>query len=249
MSTMPPRSSSLRRWGCVLGMLIAPWGFAITNLCYALAIRHGGSEDTGADTLALFGAHPTLVRLGVTAGMIGCILLVPAVLGLFRLAPSGQVRGGRAVTVGGSLMIAGYICYFAVLQSSFVVLAMAELGGDQSAYAAALDASQADPWPLWVFLLFVLGNLVGTLVLAIGLLLSRSVPAWAAVGIGLWPPLHVIGLVFFGNEVPQVIGAVLQAVGFAGCAITLHRLSDWRPVAAYHAAKQPYVTSRDVGRA
>ena len=82
----------MRRWGCVLGMLIAPWGFAITNLCYALAIRDGGSDATGAEAIALFGAHPLLVRVGVTAGMIGCILLVPAVLGLFRFVPSGQVR-------------------------------------------------------------------------------------------------------------------------------------------------------------
>jgi hypothetical protein len=140
------------------------------------------------------------------------------VLGVFRLAPAS-----RAVLVGGSLMIAGYICYFAVLHSSFIVLAMAELGGDPVRFAAAIDASQADAWSLWVFLVFVLGNLAGTLVLAVGLLRGRSVPVWAAVGIGLWPPLHVIGLVFFGNEVPQVIGAVCQALGFAGCAAQLIR--------------------------
>ncbi|TQJ06989.1 hypothetical protein [Lapillicoccus jejuensis] len=35
--------------------------------------------------------------------------------------------------------------------------------------------------------------------------------------------LHVIGLVFFGNEVPQVIGAALQVVGFALCARELAR--------------------------
>ena len=39
----------------------------------------------------------------------------------------------------------------------------------------------------------------------------------------MWPVLHVVGLVFFGNEVPQVIGAVLQAIGFAGCAAVLLR--------------------------
>ena len=48
-----------------------------------------------------------------------------------------------------------------------------------------------------------------------------AVPVWAALGILAWPPLHVIGLVFFGTEVPQVIGAVLQALGFAGCAAVL----------------------------
>lgn len=74
-----------------------------------------------------------------------------------------------------------------------------------------------------MFLLFVLGNLVGTTIVGIGLLLSRRVARWAAIGILCWPPLHVIGLVFFGNEIPQVLGAALQALGFAGCALTLAR--------------------------
>ena len=214
-----------RRWGCVVAMLLAPWGFAIANFCYAVAIRHGVSDSTGAESIALAAAHPLLLRVGVTAGMVGCLLIIPAVLGMFRLVPAS-----RAVLIGGSMMIAGYVCYFAVLQASFVVLAMAELGGDTAAFAAALDASQADPWPLWVFALFVLGNLVGTLVVAIGLLRSRTVPIWAAVAIGLWPPLHVIGLIFFGNEIPQVIGAVLQALGFAGCGVTLARQPRTRNV-------------------
>ena len=118
-------------------------------------------------------------------------------------------------------MIAGYVCYFGVLHADFRTLAMAEHGGDPALFASVIDAGQADLTTLWVFLLFVLGNLVGTLVLAVGLLRSRTIPTWAAIAIGLWPPLHVIGLVFFGNEVPQVIGAVLQALGFAGCGLTL----------------------------
>jgi hypothetical protein len=56
-----------------------------------------------------------------------------------------------------------------------------------------------------------------------GLLVSKSVPAWAALGILMWPVLHVVGLIFFGNEVPQVIGALLQVIGFAGCAAVLLR--------------------------
>jgi hypothetical protein len=90
-------------------------------------------------------------------------------------------------------------------------------------FAGVIDAGQSEVWSTWVFAVFVLGNLVGTAVLAAGLLRSRAVPVWAALGILAWPPMHVIGLVFFGNEVPQVIGAVLQAAGFAGCAAVLLR--------------------------
>ena len=71
--------------------------------------------------------------------------------------------------------------------------------------------------------LFIIGNLLGTALFAMGLLVSKAAPAWAALGILMWPVLHVVGLVFFGNEVPQVIGALLQAIGFAGCAAVLLR--------------------------
>jgi hypothetical protein len=214
-----PRTSGVRRVGSSVAMLLAPWGFVITNACYAYAIRNGGSDETGADALALTAAtSPLLLRVMLTAGMIGCLLLIPAVLGAFRLAPDS-----RLVFFGGSAMIAGYACYLAVLSGTFTTLAMVAHGGPMAEYAAVLDARDAEPWTAWLFLVFVVGNLLGTVLFAVGLLRSRAVPMWAALGILAWPPCHVIGLALFGNEVPQVIGAVLQAIGFAGCAAVLMR--------------------------
>lgn len=207
-----------RRVALALAMIIAPWGFVITNSAYALAIRDGGNEATSLDALALYAAHPDLVRIAVAAGMIGCLLLVPAVLGVFRVAPAS-----RLVLVGGTLMVAGYVSYCAILNGSLFTLALAQAGEPVGQFAGVLDAAQAEPSGTIVFGLFVIGNLVGTALLAVGLLVSRAVPVWAALAVLAWPPLHVIGLVFFGNEVPQVVGAVLQAVGFAGCASVLLR--------------------------
>jgi len=213
----PASLSGVRRIGGALALALAPWGFLVANGAYAWAIRNGGTDETGADALALSAAHSLLLRVALLAGMVGCLLLVPAVLGAFRLAPVS-----RLVFAGGSLMIAGYVCYFGVLTTSFGTIAMAERGGPMADYAAVIDASQADPFAGWIFPLFI-GNLLGTALFAIGLLVSKAVPAWAALGILMWPVLHVVGLIFFGNEVPQVIGALLQAIGFAGCAAVLLR--------------------------
>jgi hypothetical protein len=199
-------------------MVAAPWTWLVTNTAYMLAIRDGGTDETGADSIALAAAHPTLLRVATVAVMLGGILVVPAVLGTFRLAPRSTL-----VTVGGSLMVAGYVCYAAIVASGFTTFAMAERGGPLADYAAVLDAAMADPWGVWAFLLFVAGNLGGTLLLAAGLWRSRAVPAVAAALLASWPVLHVIGLVSFGNEVPQVVGAALQAAGFALCALTLRR--------------------------
>jgi len=213
----PESGQRLRRVGGALALVLAPWGFVITNATYAWMIRNGGGDETGADALSLAAAGPDLLRLGIVAGMIACLLIIPAVLTALRLA-----RQSRLAFVGGSLMIAGYVCYFGVLLSNMIILAMAERGGPIADYAAVIDASQADLSTAWVFPIFIVGNLLGTVFFAIGLLRSRIVPVWAAILIMVWPPLHVAGL-FLGGEVLEVLGAVLQAIGFAGVAAAVLR--------------------------
>ncbi|WP_405088764.1 hypothetical protein [Microbispora sp. NBC_01389] len=202
----PPRA---RHVPLALALFTAPWGFVVANAAYAWATRDGGSDSTGAEALALTAAHPGEMRLSTVAAMLGSLLMVPAVLGARRLI------GDRSRTLGflgATLMAAGYICYFAVAFAGITGTVMAERGGPVADYAAILDGAQNDPSVIWVFLLFVLGNLVGTLLLGLALLRARVVPLWAAAGIMLWPPLHVIGLVA-GTEWFEVAGAVTQAVG------------------------------------
>jgi hypothetical protein len=207
----------VRRLGGALALLLAPWGFVIANASYAWMIRNGGSDSSGAEALVLAATGPDLLRLAIAAGMIGCLLIIPAVL-----TALSQARRSRLAFVGGSLMIAGYVCYFGVLLSNMIIIAMAEHGGPLADYAAVIDASQSDLWTVWIFPIFIVGNLLGTLLFAIGLLRSRTVSVWPPILIMLWPPLHISGLII-GGEVLEVLGAVLQAIGFAGIAAVVLR--------------------------
>jgi hypothetical protein len=213
----PEHSQRIRRLGGALALVLAPWGFVICNACYAWMIRNGASDETGAQALALTAAGPGIFRLCLVAGMIGCLLIIPAVLTALSLA-----RRSRLAFVGGSLMIAGYVCYFGVLLSNVMIIAMAERGGPLADFAAVIDASESDASTAWVFPIFIVGNLLGTLLFGIGLLRSRTVPLWATILIMLWPVLHISGLLL-GGEVLEVIGAVLQAIGFAGIAAAVLR--------------------------
>ncbi|WP_433540820.1 DUF4386 family protein [Streptosporangium sandarakinum] len=207
----PAGSSPIRSLPLALALFSAPWGFVVANGAYAWATRAGGGDGNGAETLALAAAHPGLYRLGTVAAMLGSLLMVPAVLGAKRLVADRSPKLGFA---GAALMAGGYICYFGIALSGITDLAMAERGGPIADYAAVLDSSQSDASVLWVFLLFVLGNLVGTLLLGLALLRSRRAPLWAAAAVLAWPPLHVTGLVV-GSEWFEVAGAVLQGVGLA----------------------------------
>jgi hypothetical protein len=216
----PVASGRVRQLGGAFALVLAPWGFVIANASYAWMIRNGGSDETGSDALALAASGPGILRLGVVAGMIGCLLIIPAVLTALAVAPRS-----RLAFVGGSLMIAGYVCYFGVLLSNMIIIAMAERGGPLGDYAAVIDASQSELSTAWVFPIFIVGNLLGTLLFAIGLLRSRTVPIWSAILIMLWPVLHVSGLII-GGEVLEVVGAVLQAIGFAAVAAVVLRKSS-----------------------
>lgn len=207
----------VRRRAAGLAAIIAPWGFVIANGAYTWATRNGGSDETGVGTIQLYASVPGLVRLAVVAASIGCLLIVPAVAGAIRLAPRSWLA-----LIGGALVAGGYIGYFGVLNTNILQLAMAEHGGAPAGFAAAIDAAQADSSMMWVFLLFVAGNLLGTILLAIGLLHSKALPVGAAVLIMCWPVSHVLGL-SIGTEIPEVIGAVLQAIGFAVLGVRIAR--------------------------
>jgi hypothetical protein len=208
----------VRNFGMALGLIVGPLGFLVANATYAWVTRNGGGDDlTNQHALALYAAHPGSIRIAVNAALIGSLFIVPGLLGAMQLL---RKQAPRLSLTAGTMMIAGYICYFGINASTFAELGLAERGVNGSAVAGALDAGENDPAGLWIFLVFVLGNLVGTLLLAIALWRSRAVARWAAVAVFAWPVLHVTGLIAV-TEWFEVAGAILQAAGLAAVASVL----------------------------
>lgn len=209
----------LRRIGLAAALFIAPWAIVATNTGWAIAQRDGAKDDTGADQLAAATAHPSLLHATVLFGMIGALLMIPAVLAVARAVGA---RAAKLGFVAGTLTAAGYACYFAVLAPDLRTIAAARLGPKAGDYAAVVDAAQADTSAAWVFLLFVLGNVVGTFLLGLALWRAGSVPRWVAGAVMLWPPLHIVGLLL-SAEVFEVVGAAIQGMAFAAIGIRLLR--------------------------
>jgi len=229
-------ADSLAKLVSGLALILAPLGLLVANTSYAWATRDGGSDDTGANALALAGQHPGLLRLSLTAALIGSLLLVPALLGAMRLT------GGRAAWLsltGGSLMIAGYVCYLGVAALSAPVLAMAGADGPAGLFARVIDDTQGDASTMWMFVLFVAGNLIGTFLLGLALLRSHAVAAWAAIAVMAWPVLHITGLAA-GTEWFEVAGAALQAAGLAAAGVAvLRRQGGWATAPQAGLAAEP----------
>src|SRR6185503_19566745 len=107
-----PGTERTRRISQGLALMVAPWAFVIANTGDVLTTPHGLDDTTPRGALLISAAHPLADQWFTFIAMIGCQLLVPAVLGGMGLV---RVRAARLGLLGGVLMIAGYICYFALL--------------------------------------------------------------------------------------------------------------------------------------
>jgi hypothetical protein len=215
ISPDPNRTARTRDVGLAAALIVAPWLIVLANTANSISSMDGGEDITARGALTVAAAHPTLNRWGSFAALLGALLLVPAVIGAMKLV---RVRAARLGLIGGVLTGTAYICYFAMIFQGFTTDALIRAGGSMSNNVAVLQATLDEPMTIWVYILFVIGNLIGTFLLGLALLRARTVPAWAAYGVIAWPVLHVLGLPWF-----EVVGAVLQAVGMLGVALALLR--------------------------
>jgi hypothetical protein len=159
--------------------------------------------------------------------------MVPAAIGAMRLT---HRRAAKLGLIAGMLVAGGYICYFALVRADTITLAMASRGDHLADYAKVIDSSLTGASAVWVNVTFLIGNIVGTFLLGLALLRSRSVYAWACWAVLGWSVLHIVGILL-GTEWFEVVGALAQALGFAGVAVCLLRQAV--PAAASAAMIRP----------
>jgi hypothetical protein len=147
--------------------------------------------------------------------------MIPALLALMRVL---RTAAPVLSLVGGSLAIAGFVGAMLLVVSDQYNIGLGESAQARTEIAAALDGSSA--WVInLVLVVFLLGMLVGTIVLGAGLLRARPAPAWAGgaliVGSALSVAAHaadVKGL--------DIVAGFIQLAGFAAVARVVWSTSD-----------------------
>lgn len=214
-----PRTERTRRVSQGLALMVAPWAFVIANTGDVLTTDGGLDDTTPRGALLIAAAHPLADKWFTLAAMLGCLLLVPAVLGAMGLV---RVKAARVGLIGGVLMIAGYICYFALLFQGYATIALAQHGGANADNIAVQDLMMNQGFFIVVAITFVVGNLIGTFLLGLALFRARVVPRWAAVLVLVWPVAHILG-----GAWGEVLGAAVEAVGLAVVGLCLLRRGPW----------------------
>lgn len=115
--------------------------------------------------------------------------------------------------------------------TDLAALAGPQAGLDNATTTRIVDQMAAHPTAGIAIGLFVIGHILGTMLLGIALWRGRMMPLWAAVALIVSQPPHFV----FAVDVPNgpldaTLGWGLTAVGLAAAGIALARQTEPRPV-------------------
>ena len=190
-------------------------------LLLAFLVHPGAAPE---DLVATVAAEPGRIQASALLTLLTALLFVPALIGVLRvLRHRGVVLGHLAV----ALSIIGVIGH-AVFAGFQIILSFAlESGVDEAALASMVEGTPSIGFVV-VLLTFLVGFLLGMLLLAAALWRSRSVPVWV--------PFGLVALVVADlAPVPggRITASLVLAVGvvcFGAVGLVLLRMTDqeWR---------------------
>ena len=214
-----PVPPDLRRATRVFAALLLPIGPAlIAALRYVMPYSTTDDEKKIVREVA---AHQGTQSAVVWLGFAGVLLLVPAVLWVARLC---RPRAPRLTTIALLLLVPGYTALaFLVASDAAVLFAVRH---HLPAGTAADMYTGLHPVIYAAGGAFVLGHVVGTVLLGVALLRTRVVPRWAAWATIAAQPLHFIAAIIVSSHALDLVGWGLNAVGFAAVSVAILRLRD-----------------------
>jgi hypothetical protein len=207
------------RW---LAAIVLPIGPAAVAL-----LRYWLPYDTVDDSSTI--VSKVMADLGAASlvlwlGFIAILTLVPAAFAVGRLT---RRRAPWLTAISLFLLVPGYLSLGWLEGGDQSLWAGPESGLDAGAVTRLYDTMHPTSDLAGVF--FVVGHVLGTILLGVALWRTRVIAKWAALAVIVSQPIHFVAAVIVPNHTVDLIGWGLQAVGFAavGWAILHLRDDEW----------------------
>jgi hypothetical protein len=216
MTTLAPvatRTIPLSAWAVALLMPVGPLAVAMLRL---ILPYYTASDSAGV--VAAVEAHPGRQSAVLWLGYVAILTLVPGVIAAARVC---RDAAPRLTTWALALSVPGYLSLGALLGSDHLLWSGHEAGLSAADRVAVLDG--AHPSIDVAIGVFVLGHVIGTVLLGVALLRSGRIPAWAAWALTISQPLHFVATVILGSPQVDFVAWTLTAVGMAVVARALLR--------------------------
>jgi hypothetical protein len=179
------------------------------------------SESETAGSLAAIAGHPAAQEAVVWLGTVMVFTMVPAVLAAARLA---RRRRPTLTMIAVGVNLIAYLGAGPLFTGDLMARVAARPEFDQAGLVPYLDAVNAHPAAGLGMGAFVLGHIVGMILL--GAALWRIIPRWASIALIVSQPLHFVAFVVLGVQVLDGFAWGLAAAGFVACALTVLRTPD-----------------------
>lgn len=210
------RTSRLFR-SAAAGLVLGPLLFTLADLLRR-AVVPSGTPTPSQITSAVAGHGGSWLAAGLLS-VASAICFVPGVTGLL-LAARG--RGARITVVGAVMLGLGALASLGHTVAFYAPYALYAKAGTPGPQLQALDtASESYPLLTVLILLFIVGMMLGPIVLLVGLLRARQVPVWSLVAVVVFVASGSTGGILAGG-----IGLVAAMAAFVPAARSLLRAQD-----------------------
>lgn len=200
---------------------LAAISLLVTPVLLLLGVLVG--PDTGDDAakqLVEIADNEAGYVIGGLLFLIAPLVFVPGMMGVIRLMRRGGVTLGQ---VGAALIMFGALITISFYGYGLVeYYAATEKGLDPAQMAKLFDAAEESSLAIPIFIAFIFGLTLGSILLAVALWRNRVVPVWSPIALVL---SSVVG--FFGESiVMSAIGFVLLFVALFPVAQKILSISD-----------------------
>jgi hypothetical protein len=128
--------------------------------------------------------------------------------------------------VGGGLALVGWAVVPFLVVSDVIAYEMSRLDPGSTQFAQLWERIQDNPTLVALGAVFVLGHVVGMLLLAAGLARGRLVPTWAAAAVAVGTLVHPVAVMALANRPLDVLAHSLVLVGLVPAAARTLRMTD-----------------------
>lgn len=199
------RSVPLATWGVALLLPVGPAAIAVLRL-----ILPYYTEGDAAGTIAAIDADPGRQSAVLWLAYVGLLTLVPGLIAAARIC---RDAAPRLTTWALGLAVPGYLSLGMFLGSDHLLWSVTDAGLSGADSVAVFEAGHLSidvSIGVWV-----VGHVVGTVLLGLALLRSGRIPAWAGWAIVVSQPLHFVATVILGSPQVDFVAWSLTAVGMA----------------------------------
>lgn len=208
-------AAQFRRLASVFCLVAAP-----AVIVAAFVIAPFGNDETGKEIVSAVAANRWAYTVVPVVLTVGILLLIPAVVTAIGLAAAGAPY---LAYIGGGMAIAGYVALISTFAGPQAALALSGAGVPPDQAAAVVDKLLTDSAVFNLLsVVFVVGHILGTTLLGIGLIRARVAAVWAGALVAVSQPIHLVAHIVESKPL-DLIAFTLLALGLWMVAVRVWR--------------------------